>query len=364
MSQWIININLNKMKISINYLFKFFLALTFALIFNSCGESTGPTVTNTGGNALAGAYILYYSPSTGTDYAYYDAAKDSVTDFVYTSNNPGLKLNVNPGEMKLNSDRKLYITTSGIPGNNGTIYKIDPGTNGVLDSLRFGASPDGFAINNNRVVVANSLSTNVTVLDLDFNVIRDTIEVGGNPANVLYGFNKFTVTRQSLNTEPSAALIDETSYGVTKLFFPAVPVSAIYNVNGIFISTNNNKNIYRIDQESYTTIDSFAVPTIYSGITEIIFKTQNSFYAVAGGREVWLATSTSGTFIFTLILQASLDLSIRTAAYEPNSNELYLTSESLSGGNTLFILNGDNGNIKRQKTFTGSNSKSIVFRYF
>lgn len=339
-------------------------SLTFALIFNSCSDSTGPTVTNTGGNSLAGAYILYYSPATGTDYAFYDYAKDSITDFVYTTKNPGLNLNVNPGEMKLNSDRKLYITTLGIPGQNGTIYKIDPETNGVTDSLRFGSAPDGFAINNNRIVVGNSGSTNITVLDLDFNIIKDTVEVGSNPANVLYAFNKYIITRNTLNNEPSAAFVNEINYSVTKLFYPFVPVSAIYNVNGIFISTNLNKYVYRVDQESFTTIDSFAVPTNFTGITELIFKTQNSFYAVADGREVWLAASSSGTFTFTLIMQASLDLSIRTASYEPNLNELYLTSESGSGGNTLYILNGDNGDIKRQKTFTGSNTKSIVFKYF
>jgi len=258
--------------------------LTFALTLFGCNDSTGPTITNNGGNALAGAYILYYSSATGTDYAYYDAVKDSVTDFVFSSNNPGVKLNVNPGEMKLNSDRKLYITTLGIPGNNGTIYKIDPLTNNVTDSLRFGSQPNGYAINNNRIVAANSGSTNVTVLDLDFNIIKDTVEVGSNPANVLYGFNKYIVSRNTLNNERSAAFVDEINYGVTKLFYPYVPVQAIYNVNGIFISTNLNKIIYRVDPGTITTLDSFSVPTIFSSLDKLVFKTQNSFYVVAGGK--------------------------------------------------------------------------------
>ena len=346
---------------------KFTLIITifiFAIFINACNDSTGPTVTNTGGNPLSGAYILYYSPSTSTDYAYYDAVKDSVTDFVFTSNNPGVKLNVNPGEMKLNSDRKLYVTTLGIPGNNGTIYKIDPITNNIQDSLRFGTSPEGFAINNNLVVVGNSGWTNLTVLDLEFNIIKDTIEVGSNPANVIYGFNKYIVTRNTLNNERSAAFVDEINYSVTKLFYPAVPSSAIYNVNGIFISTNLNKNIYRVDPGSLTAIDSFEVPTMFSGISKLIFKSQNSFYAVSDNREIWLVTAESGTFTFTRILQAVSDLFIRAAAYEPNANELYITSESFTGGNTLYILNGESGTIKRVKSFTGINTKSIVFRYF
>ena len=116
------------------------LIITFAILFNACSDTTAPTISNES-NPLKGAYILYYSPSTGTDYAFYDAVKDSVTDFVFTANNPGVKLGVNPGEMKLNSDRKFYITTLGIPGSNGTIYKIDPESNSIIDSLRFGEKP-------------------------------------------------------------------------------------------------------------------------------------------------------------------------------------------------------------------------------
>lgn len=337
---------------------------TIAIIFNACNESNGPTVPNNGGNPLTGAYILYYSSSTSTDYAFYDALKDSVADFVFTSNNPGVKLNVNPGEMKLNSDRKLYITTQGIPGNNGTIYKIDPFNNSIEDSLRFGNSPDGFAINNNRIVVGNSGSTNVTVLDLDFNIIKDTIEVGSNPANVLYGYNKYIVTRMTLNNEPSAAFIDEINYSVTKQFFPGVPVSAIYNVNGIFVSTNQNKNIYKIETESFTTVDSFSVSTIYSSLGKLVFKSQNSFYVVAGGKEIWLASANSGTWSFTNIFPASNDINIGSIAYESNANELYFTSSTNPPGSILYVIEGNNGTVKRFKSLAGNNIQSIVFRYF
>ena len=341
------------------------LILCCTLFFFACGDSEGPTVPGTGGNPLAGAYMLYYSPSTSTDYAYYDAAKDSVTDYFFTSNNPGISLNVNPGELKLNSDRKLYLTTLGIPGSNGTIYKIDPSSNRIEDSLRFGSAPEGFAINNNRIVVGNSGSTNVTVLDLNFNIIKDTVEVGSNPANVLYGFNKYIVTRSSLNNEPSAAFVDEINYGVVKLFYPAVPVSAIYNVNGIFISTNNNKNIYRVDPETITTTDSFVVPTVFSSIEELVFRSQNSFYAVTGQREVWLGNISSGTISFTNIYPAQLNWNIRSAAYESNANELYLgVHDASTGFSFLVIIDGTSGTVKRTKTLLGVGPAGIVFRYF
>jgi hypothetical protein len=164
-----------------------------------------------------------------------------------------------------------------------------------------------------------------------------------------------------INTENSLAIINETGYEVSKLFFPGVPLSSIYNVNGIFTSTLNNKNIYMIETESFTTIDSFAVPTIFSFINELEFKTQNSFYAVAGGREVWLATAGSGTFTFTNIYPPIAGETIQTIAYEPNANELYLGV--WNGFGFLVIIDGTSGVIKRTRPLGGLGASSIVFRY-
>jgi len=336
--------------------------LTFALILFGCNDSSGPNVNNLGGNALAGAYILYGAPAF-TDYAFYDATKDSVTDFVYKSSNSGKLLQGNPGDLKLNSDRKLYLTTSGSPGGNGTIYKIDPLSNVIEDSLYFGSAPLGFAINNNRIVIGNSGSSNITVLDLDFNIIKDTVEVGSNPANVLYAFNRYIITRNTLNNERSAALVNEVNYEVAKLFFPFVPVQAIYNVNGIFLSTNLNNNVYRVDQESFTTIDSFSVPTVLTGNNVLEFKSQNSFYAVAGGKEVWLAAAGSGTFLFTKIFTAGSGENIQTIAYESAANELYLGLWHNNG--FIVIIDGTTGVIKRTKPLVpGLVARKIIFRYF
>ncbi len=351
-----------KMKYSITKSILHSLMLCFTIILAACGDSEGPTVNNSAGNPLAGAYILYGAPAF-TDYAYYDAARDSVTDNVFRTFNSGKTLQGNPGDMKLNSDRKIYLTSSGNPGSNGTIYKIDPVSNGIEDSLYFGNAPKGFAINNNRIVVSNSGSTNITVLDLDFNIIKDTVEVGSNPANVLYGFNKYIVTRSALNNEPSTAFIDETNYAVTKQFFPAVPVSAIYNVNGIFISTNTNKNIYRVDPPTVTITDSFAVPSASFGINVLEFRTQNSFYSVVGGNEVWLAAANSGTFVFTKIYTAASVENIQTIAYESSANELYLGLWHSNG--FLVIIDGTSGVVKRTKPLVpGLVAQKIVFRYF
>ncbi len=342
----------------------FIISISLAILFNACSDSTAPTISNES-NPLKGAYILYYSPATGSDYAFYDLSKDSITDFVFTLNNPGVKLGVNPGEMKLNSDRKLYVSTLGIPNSNGTIYKIDPESNSIIDSLRFGVNPFGFAINNNRLVISNSGSSKVTILDLDFNIISDTIQVGPNPRYILYGFSKYIVSRKALNTESSLGLIDEISSNVTKIYFPGVPVSTIYNVNGIFVSTISNKNIYRIESESFTTIDSFAVPTMFAFVSELKFKTQNSFFAVAGGREVWLSNVSNGTFTFTNIYPAKVNESLQTAAFEPNANELYLgVWNSSSGNGSLVIIDGTSGNVKRIKPLAGLGAASIVFKYF
>lgn len=333
-------------------------------IFSSCNDNEGPTLPNTPGNSLSGAYIYYYSPQTGSDYAYYDAARDSVTDFVFTSNNPGKHLNINPGEMKMDPNRKLYLTTMGIPNQNGTIYKIDPVDNTLLDSLRFGTNPNGFAFNNTRIIVTNTNSDILSVLDIDLNLLSDTVNVGMDGNRVLYGYSRYTVTRHSNIAEPSIAMVDESGFLVTKLFFPGVPDAAIYNVNGIFVSLNTGKKVYRVDPELNSVTDSFNIATVYNSVDHLVFKTQNSFFAVAGNKEIWLATANSGTFIFTKIFQAANDVNIRSIAYEPNANEVYFASESFSGGNTLYIIHGDDGSVKKVKALAGNGSKSIVFRYF
>lgn len=344
-----------------NYFIILITALT--VFFSACKNSEGPTVPNTGGNPLKGAYILYATTGT-TDYAYYDAASDSVKDFVYSTSNPGKNLRVNPGEMKINSDRKIYITALGIPNQNGSIYKIDPENNQVTDSLSFGKNPSGFAINNNRIVVSNSGSSNVTILDQDFNIVKDTVETGPNPGYITYAFNKYFITRTPSNTENSIAMMDEINSSVSKLFYPSIPVSSIYNVNGIFVSMLTNKKIYRIEQESYTNIDSFEVPTIFTGISKLIFKSQNSFFAVGGTREIWLGNASSGTITFTSIFPATVDLNIYAAAYESNSNELYLGVFSSSSGSQLIIIDGTSGTVKKTKQLGGIGTASIVFRYF
>lgn len=346
-----------------NTIYTIVFTATLSIFIAACNDSEGPTVPNTGGNPLKGAYILYGTTGT-TDYAFYDAASDSVKDFLFSTSNPGKNLRVNPGEMKINSDRKIYLTALGIPNQNGSIYKIDPENNQVTDSLSFGVNPSGFAINNNRIVVSNSGSSNVTILDLDFNTVKDTVETGPNPGYITYAFNKYFITRTPSNTENSIALMDEINSSVSKLFYPSIPISSIYNVNGVFVSMLTNKKIYRIEQESYTNIDSFEVPTVFTGISKLIFKSQNSFFAVCGTREIWLGNASSGTITFTSIFPATADLNIYTAAYETNSNELYLGVFSSSSGSQLIIIDGTNGTIKKAKQLGGIGTASIVFRYF
>ncbi len=143
-----------------------------------------------------------------------------------------------------------------------------------------------------------------------------------------------------------------------------MPAGAIYNVNGIFISTNLNNNVYRVDPGSLTTIDSFTVPSMFTGIGELVFRTQNSFYVIVSVKEVWLATVNTGTISFTNIFAAAGDVNIRNAAFEQNANELYFTSETNPPGAILYVIDGNNGTVKRTKTLSGINIQSIVFRYF
>ena len=336
----------------------------FALIFYSCDTTNGPSVTNTPGNPLKGVYILYEHASGNTDYAYFDAANTTVTDNLFSGSNNGRLLDINAGDMKLNNNRDIYISTLGTQGGAGTVYKINAENNTVTDSVRFGKNPDGFVINNNSFVISNMGSSYVSVLDLNLNIITDSIETGPGPRHITYGFNRYIVTKSGISPENSAALINENGYAVSKLYFPSNPVGSLYNINGIFISTFTTRKIYRIDSESFNIIDSFTVPTSLNNISKLIFKSQQKFFVIAGGREIWEVSTTSGTVSFRNIFPVTDDIYFTDIAYELTGNEIYIADmNNLITNGEMHIIDAENGTVKSTYPLGGRRPVKFAFRY-
>lgn len=333
-------------------------------MFTGCEPEEGPSVPNSNGNPLIGAYILYENSAGQTDYAFYDASAKTVTDNVLSSFNQGRKLGVTAGDMKLNNNRDLFISTLGTQGSVGALYRISTENNTVTDSLIFGRNPYGFAINNNRLVISNLGSSFASILDLDLNLINDSIEAGPQPVGVLYGFGKYIITRSGASPENSLALIDESSSLVQKLYYPSNPVSAIYNVSGIFVSSFTSKKIFRVDSKNFETVDSFYVPTSQSSIGQIVFKTQSKFFIVAGLNEIWEAESVNNTLQFRLLFPSGQAMYILNIAYESTRNEIFIAEgNNLFSIGAMYIIDAETGLVKNTHQLGGRRPVRFAFKY-
>lgn len=333
------------------------------LFFFSCTDSDS-TVTNSPGNPLKGVYVLYEGTSVTADFAYYDVESSNLTDNVYSLSNGGAQMGFNPGDMKINSNRYLFITCRGLNNTDGKIYKLDANNNHLINFNTHGVNPYGFTINNSDLIVSNLGANYVTRMDVNLNVIRDSIFTGPMPANVLYGFNRYIICKSSLAGEQSLAAINESTFDVTKYFFDFTPVSSIYNLYGYFISSFSRKTIFRLDQEDFHKIDSLIISTAYGYTGEIIKKTGSTFYVLGGNKELWEVSVTNNQLTASIKIPQTSGISISGAAYEESKNEIYIADnkDGLLNGE-LHVFNAANGDIKKTIPLGGKNPTKIVFKY-
>jgi hypothetical protein len=219
-------------------------------------------------------------------------------------------------------------------------------------------------INNNRIIVSNFGSSSATILDLDFNILNDSISVGAEPRSIIYGMNKYLITKAGVTSENSVAFVDEVSNQVMKLFYPAAPVSAVFNLSGFFVSGFSNKKIYRIDSDQFITIDSFSVPTLQFTIGDLIFKTQSQFFIIAANKEIWEATINVNGISFRLLFPADSQITILTAAYEQTKNEIYIgDANDFNLNGEMHIIDAQTGLLKSSHQLGGKNPVKVVFKY-
>jgi hypothetical protein len=212
------------------------------------------------------------------------------------------------------------------------------------------------------------------VLDVNFGIIEDSIEVGPNPANIIYTHNRYFVTKASYTTENSLAVYVETTGQVHKTFFPAPPVGIVNNINGYFVSGYTTKKIYRIDSTSLAITDSISIPTPYSAVGEILFGGHFTIYAVGiniesfvdMGKEVYKVNLLTSPPTVTLLIpfQPGLTNNIYGSAYEDINKEIYLADNN--GGNqngSVRVYDANNGTLKRSYTIGGKNPVRFAFKY-
>ena len=175
-------------KLKIAFLFVFTSLLIFISI-NGCSDEN--VVTNNPVTTTKGIFVLYegsFGQPTSYDYAFINSDSNTVSTNVFQNSNSGSTLNAVPDGMQL-VNGKLYIVSQGNFGLAGTIYKIDAGSNQLLASKNFGTNPYSVTSEfGGNLFVTNSASDYVTELDVNLNIVKDSIRVGSNPSEIVkYG---------------------------------------------------------------------------------------------------------------------------------------------------------------------------------
>lgn len=348
----------------IKILFNAFIIALISVFFTSCkDQSTTPVEPTT----LNGAYVLYESAGAGgSDYAFLDSKKDTVFNNLYQNSNIGAALDYKPGDIKILDNRNLYIVCGGVVNQSGKIYKIGTSSNQTINFKAFGNLPGKFAVDNNNIYVSSTGASYATQLDLNLNVITDLIDVGLNPSQIAYTFNRFMICRSTYSSLNSLAVINEINNNVTTVNYSFKPVSLVNNFNGYFMSGFDRKQIYKLDSTDLFPIDSIAIPTSGSKIGDIIKNGQQILYVVADSSEVWevnLLNNPPSTRLLIPSLGGSYKIS--AIAFEELNKQIYIGDNN--GGppflGKIHIFDAASGNNIRSYDLFGRNPVGFAFKY-
>jgi len=307
---------------------------------NGCGDED--IVTNDPVTTTKGVFVLYegsFGQPQSYDYAFINTDSGTVNSNVFQNSNSGLTLNAVPDGMQL-VNGNLYIVSQGNFGSAGTIYKIDANTNQLISSKNFGTNPYSVTSEfGGNLFVTNSAGDYVTELDVNLNIIADSIRVGSNPSEIVQYGNYLYVAKQSYTTENSVAIINKTNYQVNKFFFNAPPVSVETDDNRIYVSTYSGKTIYSIMWQTNTIVDSMTMNITEPAIGTIMLM-QESVVFVLG---------VSDTSFSSNIGKRIYKVNIANKIIDPSFNIIYTGSDDMYGiiydkiGQKLYIANSKSG---------------------
>jgi hypothetical protein len=350
-----------------------FLAFVSILILNGCDKDS--PVTQTPVNSTKGIFVLYEGvfgqPST-YDYGFIDKNTDEVHSNVFQNSNNGANLNTIPDGMSLYVSQ-LYVLSQGNFGQQGTIYKINPENNKLIASKTFGLNPYNFAFGNNVIYVTNTSGSNLTVMDLNFNIINDTVNVGPNPSDLVITGSYAFVAKQSYTYENSLAIVHLSDNQVRKVILPGPPAGIGIGENWLCVSTYAYKKIYRFYGDNSQLIDSFAINIAEPAIGQICFCSSGEFYFLGVADTAYSSNIGKRIYKFNLYtgtIDPGFNISFSgindaySIAYSSIEQKLYvLNSKSGQGNGELRVYDNSGTLVKTYPDIGGKYPRRIVFKY-
>jgi hypothetical protein len=305
-----------------------FIIALFTLTIYSCKDSsTAPPVETP---SLKGTFVLYQSASAGgSDYAYIDAAKDTIFNNLYQNANGNVALEYSATDMKMIDGLYIYVLCAGLPGQNGKFYKVNTKTNQTTSSRSVGTNPGRFTINNDNIFVSSTGASFVSRLNINFGTVVDPISVSSGPAGIAYTQNRYLVSRSPSSIVNTLAVINETTNDVIEIGYSFKPVGIINNINGYYVSGYKRKQLYRLDSVQLNVMDSISIPTSGTALGEMVKAGQNKLYVVADSSEVWevnFLNNPPSTRLLIPSLGGSYKIS--ALAYEDLNDRIYVGDNS------------------------------------
>ena len=345
---------------------------SFFIIYFGCEREN---VVNSVVHTTKGVYVLYegdFTPGSG-DYSFINTNNDSVANSVFSNSNNGAALGLFPDGIFLYL-QNLYISTQGSYGGHGRMVNISRSTNKLLDtSAAFGISPYNFDLANNNFYVTNFAGSTVTKLSQTLDIIRDGIQVGPSPSEIIHALRSSYISKKSYTTENTLAIIDEFTDLVTKDTFPAPPVSAADMFGNVHVSTYSWKKLYVLDSFNVSKkVDSIAITINQPAIGEIVSDGSQTLYIVGVsdtsfqsniGNKLYKYNALTRQLDPNPIIQLSSPNDIYGIAYDQLNNLIYIANSKGGSINGEVLVYNTNGTLIKTYPIGGKYPRKFVFYY-
>jgi YVTN family beta-propeller protein len=347
-----------------------YLVLASIIYFNGCSDEV---VTNNPVTSTKGIFVLYegsFGQPTSYDYAFIDTGLDTVFSNVYQNSNGGAALNAFPNGMLLAAN-ELFITGQGTFGQPGSIYKINATSNQLITSRpSFGKNPYNFAFANGNIYVTNTAGDFITVLDMNFNSVVDSISVGFNPADILYAGGNVFVGKQSYTFENSLAVINSNNQ-VSKIFFQGPPVSIAVNSGKVYVSTFGYKKLFSVDASTAQLTDSINMPVTQAGIGYLASGSANTMYVLGTdtafqymqGVSIYKVDLLSKTIDPGFTINATGSDVIYGIDYDAVENKIYVAIAKSSANGEVRVYSTTGALLKTYPDIGGKYPRRFAFKY-
>lgn len=259
---------------------------------------------------------------------------------------PAVPVGRSPGQIAVTSDGGRVLVTNSF---SYSVSVVDTATNKVSAEVRVGHAPLDVAIapDGRAAYVTNSESASVSVLDLTTNTVAGTITVGGRPFSIAMapdGRNAYVVNLQLSKLQ----IVDLQSRTVSKEIDLSAPTNVAVAPDGkrAYVSSRESKSIFVIDTATDAVVATIADQ---SGPDSLKFSPdgRTAYVVHPDAGTVGVVDTSTGTFIGSIpVGEAPYDVAFSPDgqyAYVPNLNSNTVSAIDVASSSVITSIPVDGG---------------------